>query len=102
MDKRKLSRYQKFAQKLKVLCEPNRLAIIDFLGSGPRNVSAIVESLQIEQSLVSHHLRTLKAAGYLHSEKNGKVVYYRLGKGVDKSHADLALDLGCCRISMAD
>ncbi len=100
LNKKKLGRYEIFARKLKILCEPNRLAIIDFLGTGPKNVGAIVESMQMEQSLISHHLRILKSAGFLESEKRGKVVYYRLGHGIDKGRSELALDLGCCRISM--
>lgn len=40
------------------------------------NVGQIVAASTLSRSAVSHHLRVLRAAGVLHSEKIGKEVWY--------------------------
>ena len=44
------------------------------------NVGQIVEVSTLSRSAVSHHLKLLKAAGVLGSEKVGKEVYYWVDK----------------------
>lgn len=51
-------RYQ--ARFLRCIGEPSRLRILKLLASGDKCVGEIVEVLNKEQSLVSHHLRALK------------------------------------------
>jgi DNA-binding transcriptional ArsR family regulator len=41
-----------------------------------RAVGAIAESLGLSQSLVSHHLRLLRAARIVRAERQGKQVFY--------------------------
>ena len=45
------------------------------------NVGQIVEVSTLSRSAVSHHLKLLKDAGVLSSEKVGKEVYYWINKG---------------------
>jgi len=51
------------------------------------NVGQIVEVSTLSRSAVSHHLKLLKEAGVLQSEKQGKEVYY----WIDRAFLDDAL-----------
>ncbi len=63
--------------------DPNRLEIIFLLGKGtPMNVGEISERFKISRPGVSHHLKVLKDAGIVRSEKNGQEIYYRLDRDV--------------------
>lgn len=48
---------------LTALAEPNRLRIVELLGSGPRPVGEISARLQLRQPQVSKHLHHLRDAG---------------------------------------
>ena len=52
------------------------------------NVGQIVEVSTLSRSAVSHHLKLLREAGVLQSEKVGKEVYF----WVDKAFLDESLD----------
>jgi len=85
---------------LKVLADETRLAVVRALMSGPQQVNEINGTLQLEQSLLSHHLRVLRDAGIVCSQREGKAVLYRLSEEV---LADIqsgeSLNLGCCQLS---
>ena len=85
------------AEKLKALSEPTRLRIVDLLRRGPASVSEIAEALEIELMLVSHHLRLLRAAGFLDRTKRGRFAVYALRPGI--AARDL-IDLGCCQLKL--
>jgi DNA-binding transcriptional ArsR family regulator len=63
---------------LRALGAPIRLAIIEQLADGPRCVHELVESLGASQSLVSQHLRVLRAARLVTSERRGREIAYAL------------------------
>jgi DNA-binding transcriptional ArsR family regulator len=70
---------EKAAYILRTVAHPTRLAIIDLLNLKARlSVNDISETLQVEQSLLSHHLTTMKLKGILRSEKEGQSVFYSL------------------------
>ncbi len=70
---------EKAAFILKTVAHPTRLAIIDLLNSNQRlNVNELSGILDVEQSLLSHHLITMKLKGILFSEKEGQNMYYAL------------------------
>lgn len=84
----------------KALGDPNRLSVvIDLAGkSGPSTVSDIAPCCQVDYSVVSRHLATLRRAGIVQAEKRGREVYYslrysRLSQAL-RAIAD-AID-GCC------
>lgn len=87
------------ADKLKVLADEARLAVVELLMGGPLHVGEINEHLQLEQSLLSHHLRVLREAGLVESQRDGKAVLYRLAPDVQAARKGKAINLGCCRIS---
>lgn len=66
------------AKFLKCIGEPTRLQIIALLSDGEKCVNDIVEVLNREQSLISHHLRSLKACGIVVSRQSAQKTYYRL------------------------
>ncbi len=63
--------------------DPNRLEIIFLLGKGAAmNVGDISERFKISRPAVSHHLKVLKDAGIVRSEKIGQEIYYHLDRDV--------------------
>ena len=66
------------AEMFRLLGEPNRLGIVASCLEGPLNVGEITERLTLSQSLVSHHLRLLRAARLLKAGRRGKQVYYSI------------------------
>ncbi len=69
---------QRAAFLAKSLSDGNRLRILLFISSGRKSVSAIVESLELSQPLVSHHLKELKRSLLVRVEREGPFVYYEL------------------------
>lgn len=90
------------ATKLAVIADPTRLAVIEVLMSGPRNVKEINEHLRLPQNLLSHHLRVLRDAGLVVSHRDGKGVKYELAEGVDRDHTTRAINLGCCSLTFPE
>lgn len=62
----------------KSLADENRLRIMLLVSDGKKSVSQIVESLQLSQPLVSHHLRELKRSLLVKVERSGPFVFYEL------------------------
>lgn len=70
---------EKAAFILKSIAHPSRLAIIQILSeNGLMAVSEISEALNLEQSLTSHHLNSMKNKGVLESKRDGKSIKYNL------------------------
>ncbi len=63
---------------LKVLGDDSRLRILQALNDGERSVSEILERTELPQTLASFHLRILREAGVLATERRGPFIYYRL------------------------
>lgn len=62
----------------KSLSDENRLRVLVCLRNGRLSVSSLVETLQLSQPLISHHLKELKRALLVKVERNGPFVYYEL------------------------
>jgi len=89
---------QQCADKLKVLGDTTRLSVMSLLMSGPRTVTELNEVLEMDQSLLSHHLKILRDAGLVESVREGKGMLYSLAEGVDLSRAGKMINLGCCKL----
>lgn len=87
------------ASLLKMLADETRLAVVRQLIEGPKHVSEINESLDLEQSLLSHHLKILREAGLVTSQRDGKAVLYSLAPEFQRSTNGEAINLGCCLLS---
>ena len=66
------------AKFLKCIGEPTRLQIVKLLAAEEKCVNEIVDALGKEQSLVSHHLKALRACGIVVSDQRAQKIYYRL------------------------
>ena len=86
------------AAKLRVLGEPTRLRIVERLMRGPRHVGTLNAGIGAEQSLLSHHLRVLRRAGFVEAVRDGRTVLYRLTLRVVRDPGAVALELGCCQV----
>ena len=72
-------RLEKAAHILKCVAHPLRLAIVDLLGRHDSlSVGDICAELDSEQSLVSHHLSTMKSSGLIGAQRSGKNMMYFL------------------------
>lgn len=79
------------SELMRALAHPLRLKILEFIDrQGAINVNKIYNTLNIEQSITSQHLKILKMAGVVHAEKNGKFVTYEIDYEVIK-RADKAV-----------
>jgi ArsR family transcriptional regulator len=77
--------------RLAALGDETRLRILDLLRDGERCVCELTEALELGQSLLSFHLKTLKDAGLVTDRREGRWVYYTLApKGIDDVCAFLA------------
>ncbi len=68
----------RLAELFRMLGEPNRLKIVAICLKGPLSVTEITDSLSLSQSLVSHHLHSLRAARLLKAARRGQRVYYSI------------------------
>ncbi len=69
----------KAAVILKTVAHPTRLAVVNLLDIHEElSVNELLEYLDCEQSLLSHHLKNMRNRGLLSTRKQGLQVYYRL------------------------
>ncbi len=64
------------ADVFRLMADPTRLRIILFCLDHPKSVSVMAESLKLSASLVSHHLRLLRASRLIQSRREGNRVFY--------------------------
>ena len=62
-----------------VLSNPTRLRLLSLIGAKGEACAAceMVEPLGVSQPTVSHHLKVLRSAGLVVSERRGRWIYYR-------------------------
>ncbi|MDX1447737.1 MAG: metalloregulator ArsR/SmtB family transcription factor [Acidimicrobiia bacterium] len=75
------SEAEELAAVLKVLADPARLRIVSMLATavdGEVCVCDMTDPLDLSQPTVSHHMKVLREAGFIESERRGKWVYHRL------------------------
>jgi len=73
---------------LKVVSNPIRLAILKLLRDQWLCVCLISEALGQDQTLISHHLRTLKSMNLVEERKEGRMRFYRTRRDVLEDHLD--------------
>ena len=67
------------AEMFRLMSDPTRLRIILACLDAPAAVGEMAERLGISASLVSHHLRLLRAARLLQADRRGRQVFYMVG-----------------------
>jgi rhodanese-related sulfurtransferase len=78
--------YEQVARIGKVFSSPKRLELIELLCQGEKSVEELAAEASISVKLTSAHLRELRTARLVSTERRGKYIYYRLA---DKTVADL-------------
>ncbi len=80
------------AEILRALAHPLRMNILEFIDKHKTiNVNKIYNTLKLEQSITSQHLRILRTAGVVDTRRDGKFIYYTINyprvaqvvKGID-------------------
>ena len=72
------------ARQLKALSDPVRLRLLSVVAShagGEACVCDLSVGIELSQPTISHHLKVLRTAGLLDSERRGSWVYYRVVPG---------------------
>lgn len=69
------------SEVFKALGDPTRLEIVRLLIGKEMCVCDIMDSFQVSQPTISHHLRVLKQADLVRDKKEGKWIYYSLNSG---------------------
>lgn len=76
------------AQWLKVICEPNRLLLLEKIIEGVQCNCELGDALQMAPNLISHHLSVLREAGLIeadHDPVDGRWIYYSINlKAMDE------------------
>ena len=71
------------AQNLfEALSDPTRRAVLRMLRAGSRPAGEIADAFELSKPTMSHHLRVLKSAGLVRSERRGTSVVYTLQSNV--------------------
>src|SRR5215472_1534502 len=69
------------AQVFKALGDPVRLRLVSLIGAhqgGEACVCDLTDAFDLTQPTISHHLKVLREAGIITSQRRGTWVYYRL------------------------
>jgi ArsR family transcriptional regulator, zinc-responsive transcriptional repressor len=79
----------------RALGDTNRLDLVRRLAQSPATVTELIESTDLSQPLVSWHLRRLRSAGLVTSERAGRESIYTLRtETIAKGHALMLAALG--------
>lgn len=75
---------------LRALAHPLRMQLVEYIAHNKQtNVNKIYNTLKLEQSVTSQHLKILRDAGLVLTERKGKFIYYsvnhRLLSAIEKS-----------------
>jgi len=70
---------ERLARWFSVLADPTRLRLFSMIATAGEACAAcdLAEPLGVSQPTVSHHLKVLRDAGLVDSEKRGRWVYYQ-------------------------
>ena len=85
---------ERFTPLFRALAERSRLQIVGELLREPQHVGELVRRTGLGQSLVSHHLKVLRAAGIVVSKRRGPFVYYSLAGNAVRSLLESAAAWG--------
>ena len=88
---------QRMAVLARALADPIRIQLLDVLRkhAGKVCVCELVPLFEVSQPTVSHHLKVLRDAGLVGSEKQGLWAFYYVIPGVMDELADWLVRVGC-------
>ncbi|WP_199548199.1 helix-turn-helix transcriptional regulator [Streptomyces sp. N35] len=87
---------ERTAKMFKALGDPVRLRLFSAVASHPGGEACVcdISDVGVSQPTVSHHLKKLKEAGLLSSERRGTWVYYRVEPSVVTAMGNLLAPAG--------
>ena len=72
-------RLQVSSDVLRALAHPLRMKILEFIDKNKTiNVNKIYNTLKLDQSITSQHLKILRASGLVHTHREGKFIHYTI------------------------
>lgn len=74
----KATLHESFAAVAKAAAHPHRLALLEQLAQGERNVDALADNVGLTIANASQHLQSMRRAGLLVARREGKFTLYRL------------------------
>ena len=74
----KATLHASFAEVAKAAAHPHRLALLEQLAQGERNVDALADQVGLTIGNASQHLQSMRRAGLLAARREGKFTIYRL------------------------
>ncbi|MEP7343950.1 MAG: metalloregulator ArsR/SmtB family transcription factor [Gemmatimonadaceae bacterium] len=86
--------------QFRALSDQNRLKIIDLLRDGERCVCELTDALDVGQSLLSFHLKTLKEAGLVTDRRDGRWAYYALNEEAFQQLEEFVGELPSTKLSV--
>ena len=70
---------QTSSEVLRAVAHPLRMKILEFIDRNEEiNVNKIYNTLGLEQSITSQHLRILRQVNLVHTEREGKYIHYSI------------------------
>lgn len=75
------------------LADPTRRAVLKMLRGGSKSAGEIADAFQLTPPTMSHHLRVLRSAGLVRSERRGTSIVYTLQSNVLEDIAAELLEL---------
>lgn len=90
------SSYHKFDNLLKIICDESRLTILEQLQNDEKCACQLLDTLDIGQSTLSHHMKILCDSGIVQSYKKGKWTHYFIRQeniGIIKDFLDIVSKL---------
>jgi len=69
---------QLHAELCQCLADPRRISILYALSDGPKNVSELMEILDMNRATASRHLKVLRDGAMVSTERDGVSIYYSL------------------------
>jgi DNA-binding transcriptional ArsR family regulator len=79
---------------LQALADPTRLAIVrELAGAAEMCACDLTSCCDVRQPTVSHHLKVLREAGVVESERRGTWIYYRIAPAAAGRLQSLAVEL---------
>ena len=70
--------YNHHAEICKVFSNPIRLEILNLLRDRKMSVTELINKSKLSQANISQHLSIMKSKGIVVSERDGKMIYYKL------------------------
>jgi ArsR family transcriptional regulator len=100
-----MSNYSEHARVFRAFCDENRLMILEMLRSGEKCACILLETMDISQPTLSHHMKILCDSGIVASRRTGKWTHYSINGEGSARAGELLLaltavkeccDMRCC------